>query len=69
MKRYSELFTVIFLNGGAYFYAENIPGINIAEMYAKILVLLATFIYTLIKIIMLLKSMKGNKNAKDLEEK
>lgn len=67
MKRYSDLFTVNFMNLGALLFANNLPGITIIENYCKVLVLLATLVYTIVKIIMVIKSMKQNKVPKNME--
>jgi len=67
MKRYSDLFTVNFMNLGALLFAENIPSINIIEDYCKVFVLVATLIYTIAKIVALIKNMRKNEIPKNLD--
>lgn len=67
MKKYTELFTVNIMNIGALFFANNLPGITIVENYCKVLVLLATLVYTIVKIVMLIKNIRQNKIPKNLE--
>lgn len=67
MKKYTDLFTVNIMNIGALLFANNLPGITILENYCKVLVLLATLVYTIVKIIMLIKNLRQNKIPKNLE--
>ncbi len=67
MKKYTDLFTVNIMNIGALFFANSLPGITILENYCKVLVLLATLVYTIVKIIMLIKNLRQNKIPKNLE--
>ncbi len=67
MKKYTDLFTVNLMNLGALLFANNLPGITVVENYCKVLVLLATFVYTIVKIIMVIKSIKQNKTPQNME--
>lgn len=60
MKNYFEIFKVNAVNIGAILFAENIQGISVVEIYMRIFVLMATLIYTIIKICNLIK--RGNKS-------
>ena len=65
MKNYFEIFKVNAINIGAILFAENIQGINVVEIYMRIFVLLATLIYTSIKIYNLIKRGKKSELQKD----
>ncbi len=65
MKNYFEIFKVNAVNIGAIFFVENIQGVNVVEIYMRIFVLLATLIYTVIKIYNLIKRGKRSELQKD----
>ncbi len=65
IKRLHDILLINTINISALLFADNVPTVTIAENYMKVLVLIITFLYTLLRIIIEIRKYKKKAGAPD----
>jgi len=65
IKRLHDILLINTINISALLFADNVPTVTIAENYMKVLVLIITFLYTLLRIIIEIRKYKKKAGAAD----